>query len=122
MAIKKSQPKPPVKKYTAQDSINYRRMNDRQDADYYSQFKNFPKEGPKKATVDRMNRRMDSMENSPYFKAKSKVEVKNGVSYRTLTETNKKAKSTKPAPAKMMTKAKSKAVATKKPMMKSTKK
>ena len=118
MAIKKSQPKPPVKKYTPQDSVNYRRMSDRQDADYYSQFKNFPKEAPKKATVDRMNRRMDSMENSPYFKAKSKVSVKNGVATRTLKE----AKSTKPAPAKMMTKAKSKAVAAKKPMMKSTKK
>ena len=116
--MKKSQPKPPVKKYTAQDSVNYRRMSDRQDADYYSQFKNFPKEAPKKSTVDRMNRRMDSMENSPYFKAKSKVEVKNGVTYRTL----KSEKGTKAAPKKAMAPSSSKMASTKKPMMKTTKK
>ena len=52
----------------------------------------------------------------------AKVEVKNGVTSRTLTETTKKAKSTKPAPAKPMAKvAAKKMVSAKKPMMKGTK-
>jgi hypothetical protein len=121
--MKKSQPKPPVKKYTAQDSVNYRGMQKRQDSDFDALFKNFPRNSPVESKIQaRMDRRTDSMSNSPYFKSKAKVSVKNGVTSRTLVENIKKAKSTKPAPAKMMTKAKSKAIATKKPMMKTTKK
>ena len=116
MAIKKSQPKPPVKKYTAQDSINYRSMVNRQDADLKKSFESFPKVN--KPVQERISRRQDSIFNSPYFKGKAKVAVKNGVTTRTLKE----AKLTKPAPAKPIAKAKSKAVATKKPVMKSTKK
>jgi hypothetical protein len=122
--MKQPKPKPPVKKYTAQDSVKFQGMMKRQDSDYYSLFKNFPKETPGVSKIqDRMNRRDDSMSNSPYFKAKAKVEVKNGVTSRTLTETTKKAKSTKSATAKPMAKvADKKMVSTKKPMMKSTKK
>ena len=116
-------PKPPVKKYTAQDSVNYQRMMKRQESDIDRSFEGFPKETPRsKAAEARMERRSDSLSNSPYFKAKAKVEVKNGVTSRTLTETTKKAKSTKPAPAKPMAKvAAKKMVSAKKPMMKGTK-
>ena len=69
-----------------------------------------------------MDRRTDSMSNSPYFKAKAKVSVKNGVTSRTLVENIKKAKSTKPAPAKSVKKSASKSVAVKKTPLKSTKK
>lgn len=98
--MKKSQPKPPVKKYTAQDSVNYRGMEKRQDSDFDALFKPpFPKQVPGANKIQaRMDRRADSMSNSPYFKAKAKVSVKNGVTTRTLVEKNKKAKSTKPAP------------------------
>jgi hypothetical protein len=118
--MKQPKPKTPAKKYTPQDSVNYRRMNDRQFADENKAFQNFPKMN--QPALNRIARRDDSMSNSPYFKAKAKVEVKNGVTSRTLTETTKKAKSTKPAPAKPMTKAKSKSMPVKKTMAKSTKK
>ena len=121
--MKKSQPKPPVKKYTTQDSVNYRGMQKRQDSDSDALFKNFPRYSPAESKIqDRMDRRTDSMSNSPYFKSKAKVSVKNGVTSRTLVENVKKAKSTKPAPAKTMTKAKSKSMPVKKTMAKSTKK
>jgi hypothetical protein len=77
--------KPPAKKYTPQDSVNYQGMVNRQSEDYFSIFKNFPKETPRSKSVEaRMDRRSDSMSNSPYFKAKAKVEVKNGVTTSTL--------------------------------------
>lgn len=121
--MKQPKPKTPVKKYTTQDSVNYQGMMKRQDSDYYSLFKNFPKETPGVNKIqDRMDRRMDSMSNSPYFKAKAKVSVKNGVTSRTLVEKTKKAKSTKPAPVKAMKKSASKSVAVKKTPLKSTKK
>jgi hypothetical protein len=122
--MKKSQPKPPVKKYTAQDSVNYRGMQKRQDSDFDALFKNFPRNSPVEDKIrDRMDRRTDSMSNSPYFKSKAKVSVKNGVTSRTLVENIKKAKSTKPAPSKPMVKVVSnKTASSKKPMMKTTKK
>lgn len=74
--------KPPAKKYTPQDSVNYVRMQDRQSADNDKAFQNFPKMN--QPALNRIDRRMDSIINSPYFKAKAKVEVKNGVTTRTL--------------------------------------
>jgi hypothetical protein len=74
--------KPPAKKYTPQDSVNYVRMQDRQFAEENKVFQNFPKVN--QAALSRVERRMDSMVNSPYFKAKAKVSVKNGVTTSTL--------------------------------------
>ena len=74
--------KPPVKKYTAQDSINYYAMQKRQDADSDRAFQNFPKINQQ--ALNRIERRSDSIVNSPYFKAKAKVSVKNGVTTSTL--------------------------------------
>jgi hypothetical protein len=74
--------KPPAKKYTPQDSVNYVRMQDRQFADRDKVFQNSPKVN--QAALSRVERRMDSMVNSPYFKAKAKVSVKNGVTTSTL--------------------------------------
>jgi len=74
--------KPPAKKYTPQDSVNYVRMQDRQSADNNKAFQNFPKMN--EPVLNRIDRRMDSMVNSPYFKAKAKVSVKNGVTTSTL--------------------------------------
>lgn len=74
--------KPPAKKYTPQDSVNYVRMQDRQSADNNKAFQNFPKMN--EPALNRIDRRMDSMVNSPYFKAKAKVSVKNGVTTSTL--------------------------------------
>lgn len=82
--------KPPAKKYTPQDSVDYQRMMKRQESDIHRSFEGFPKETPRsKAAEARMERRSDSLSNSPYFKAKSKVVVKNGVTTRTLVEKNK---------------------------------
>jgi hypothetical protein len=74
--------KPPVKKYTAQDSINYSGMQNRQNADSDKAVQNFPKIN--QPALNRIERRADSMANSPYFKAKAKVSVKNGVTTSTL--------------------------------------
>ena len=57
-------------------------MQDRQSADNDKAFQNFPKMN--QPALNRIDRRMDSITNSPYFKAKAKVEVKNGVTTRTL--------------------------------------
>ena len=118
--MKQPKPKPPVKKYTAQDSVNYQGMMKRQWSDVDRSFESFPKVN--KPIQERIIRRQDSISNSPYFKGKAKVEVKNGVTSRTLTESTKKVKSTKPAPAKPMAKVVAKKmVSAKKPMMKGTK-
>jgi len=68
--MKKSQPKPPVKKYTAQDSVKFQGVVKRQTSDMDKMVQSFPK--VKKSVEERMNRRQDSMFNSPYFKAKAK--------------------------------------------------
>jgi len=92
MAMKK-QPTPPKKGYTAKDSVNFRRMSERQDADVKKSF--LP--NVNNSLMDRIERRQDSIVNNPYFKAKAKSSVKNGVTTRTLKE-----------PAKQMAKKKGK--------------
>lgn len=75
---------PPAKKYTPQDSANYVGMVKRYRADNVP-FVSNPKE---MASRDRNILRLDSMVNSPYFEAKAKVEVKNGVTTKTLKKNN----------------------------------
>lgn len=89
MAIKK-QPTPPKKGYTAKDSVKFQGMMDRQSKDVKKSFENFPKVN--KSIDDRISRREDSIANSPYFKAKAKSSVKNGVKTRTLKESTPMAK------------------------------
>jgi hypothetical protein len=81
MAVKK-QPTPPKKGYTAKDSVNFRRMSERQDADVKKSF--LP--NVNNSLMDRIESRQDSIVNSPYFKAKAKSSVKNGVTTRILKE------------------------------------
>jgi hypothetical protein len=73
--MKKSQPKPPVKKYTAQDSVSYERMMDRNISDVKKMNKvpAFSKESV--AVNTRISNRRDSMIASPYYKAKPEASV-----------------------------------------------
>lgn len=74
-SIKKSQPKPPVKKYTTQDSVSYERMMDRNISDSKIIAK-----GPSKksnSAIIRTANRQDSMVANPYYKAKPKTAVNN---------------------------------------------
>ena len=80
--MKKKNPTPPKKGYTAKDSVNFRRMSERQDADVKKSF--LP--NVNNSLMDRIESRQDSIVNSPYFKAKAKSSVKNGVTTRTLKE------------------------------------
>lgn len=73
--MKKSQPKPPVKKYTASDSIAYERMMDRNISD-----SKIISKGPSKkanSAIIRTVNRQDSMIANPYYKAKPKTAVDN---------------------------------------------
>ena len=121
-SIKKSQPKPPVKKYTAQDSAQYEAIGKRLDKNI-EKLNKAPvrKSGGMEFSsgldVDHMptmRKQMDSMVRNPYFPtAKARADAKKAKTGGT--------KSTKPAPAKAMAKAKSKSMPVKKSMSKSTK-
>ena len=114
--MKKIQPKPPVKKYTAQDSVSYERMMDRQ----FSDSKIISKGPSKKANdaIVRSSNRQDSMIANPYYKQNYETAIKN---FKKKVKSGAE-KGTKPAPAKPMAKvADKKMVSAKKPMMKGTK-
>ena len=122
-SIKKSQPKPPVKKYTAQDSAQYEAIGKRLDKNI-EKLNKAPvrKSGGMEFSsgldvdiMPTMRKQMDSMVRNPYFPtAKARDEAKKAKTGGT--------KSTKPVPAKAMTKAKSKSMPVKKSVAKSTKK
>jgi hypothetical protein len=75
----KKQPKPktPVKKYTAQDSVSYERMMDRNFSDVKKMNKvpAFSKESV--AVNTRILNRQDSMTANPYYREKTKTAVNN---------------------------------------------
>lgn len=120
--IKKSQPKPPVKKYTAQDSIQYEAVGKRLDKNI-EKLNRAPvrKSGGMEFSsgldvdiMPTMRKQMDSMVRNPYFptaKARAAAKSKTGGM-----------KGTKPTPAKSVKKSASKSVAVKKTPLKSTKK
>jgi hypothetical protein len=116
MAMKQPKPKPPVKKYTASDSVAYERMMDRQ----FSDSKIISK-GPSKKVNDaivRSSNRQDSMIANPYYKQNYETAIKN---FKKKVKSGGE-KGTKPAPAKSVKKSASKSVAVKKTPLKSTKK
>lgn len=70
-------PKPPVKKYTTQDSVSYERMMDRNFSDV-----KVANTAPalSKQSIDanmRIANRQDSMSANPYYRAKTKTAVNN---------------------------------------------
>jgi len=75
--MKQPKPKTPVKKYTAQDSVSYERMMDRNFSDVKKMNKvpAFSKESV--AVNTRILNRQDSMIANPYYKAKPKTAVNN---------------------------------------------
>ena len=120
--IKKSQPKPPVKKYTAQDSAQYEAIGKRLDKNI-EKLNRAPvrKSGGMEFSsgldvdiMPTMRKQMDSMVRNPYFptaKARAAAKSKTGGM-----------KGTKVAPAKSVKKSASKSMAVKKAPLKSTKK
>jgi hypothetical protein len=75
--MKKSQPKPPVKKYTAQDSVSYERMMDRNFSDVKVANRTPALSKESIAANMRIANRQDSMVANPYYKAKPKTAVNN---------------------------------------------
>lgn len=103
--IKKSQPKPPVKKYTAQDSAQYEAIGKRLDKNIQlfnkAPVKNIGgmqfKSGLDVDHIPTMRAQLDSMARNPYFPtAKARAEAAKAKSGGM--------KSTKPAPAKSVSK------------------
>ena len=107
--MKQPKPKPPVKKYTASDSVAYERMMDRQ----FSDSKIISK-GPSKKVNDAIVRsvnRQDSMIANPYYKQNYETAIKN---FKKKVKSGGE-KGTKPATAKTVTKSVSKKAAGSKP-------
>jgi hypothetical protein len=75
--MKQPKPKNPVKKYTAQDSVSYERMMDRNFSDVKKMNKvpAFSKESV--AVNTRILNRQDSMISNPYYREKTKTAVNN---------------------------------------------
>lgn len=120
--IKKSQPKPPVKKYTAQDSVQYEAIGKRLDKNI-EKLNRAPvrKSGGMEFSsgldvdmMPTMRKQMDSMVRNPYFptaKARAAAKSKTGGM-----------KGTKVAPTNSVKKSTSKSTVVKKTPLKSTKK
>ena len=128
-SIKKSQPKPPVKKYTAQDSAEFVAVGKRFDANM-AKLKPYTKkiyntgggyEGSRIINApaglqDQANRQLDSMGRNPYaptYIQREKAKAGSGGGMKSTKVASK---------AKPMTKAKSKSMPVKKSVVKSTKK
>ena len=92
--MKKTQPKPPVKKYTTQDSVSYERMMDRQ----FSDSKLISKGPSKKANdaIIRSSNRQDSMIANPYYKQNYETAIRN---FKKKVKSGAE-KGTKPSPVK----------------------
>lgn len=121
--IKKSQPKPPVKKYTAQDSAQYEAIGKRLDKNIQlfnkAPVKNIGgmqfKSGLDVDHIPTMRAQMDSMARNPYFPtAKARAEA--------AKSKTGGMKGTKPASTKSVKKSTSKSTVVKKTPLKSTKK
>jgi hypothetical protein len=128
-SIKKSQPKPPVKKYTAQDSAEFVAVGKRFDANM-AKLKPYTKkiyntgggyEGSRIINApaglqNQANRQLDSMGRNPYaptYIQREKAKAGSGGGMKSTKVASK---------AKPMTKAKSKSMPVKKSVVKSTKK
>ena len=128
-SIKKSQPKPPVKKYTAQDSAEFVAVGKRFDANM-AKLKPYTKkiyntgggyEGSRIINApaglqNQANRQLDSMGRNPYaptYIQREKAKAGSGGGMKSTKVASK---------AKPMTKAKSKSMPVKKSVAKSTKK
>ena len=75
--MKKAQPKPPVKKYTTQDSVSYERMMDRNFSDVKVANRAPALSRESISANMRIANRQDSMVSNPYYKAKTKTAVNN---------------------------------------------
>ena len=137
-SIKKSQPKPPVKKYTAQDSAEFVAVGKRFDANM-AKLKPYTKkiyntgggyEGSRIINApaglqNQANRQLDSMGRNPYaptYIQREKAKAGSGGGMKSTKVASKAKSMAKPASAKTMTKAKSKSMPVKKSVVKSTKK